>query len=157
MATIKTSILHFGGACVVYLAVAACSAATSGDGGHDEASAPSGARSGDVSPLDPVPRAEAAGEETATEPCDKSAGGWIYAEHAFPGRSAVELARVVPLASSPDAYFPGYSQMVVLSAAFGVPALVVRDGSVAVLCGMENSEDRGAKARATRVTFVLPR
>lgn len=157
MATIKNTLTHLGGACAVYLTVAACSAVSSGDGGEPRSGAPASEPSEGASPLDPVPRAEAAGEESATESCSKSANGWIYAEHAFPGRSAVELARVVPLVTSPEEYFPGYSQLVLYSGAFGAPALVVREGSVAVLCGMEAAEDKGAKARATRVTFVLPR
>lgn len=137
---------------VVYLAVAACSAAgesitkrlpdagplpTEGDGALDAI-------------VDAVTRldkeAAASPLQVDEEPCDKTFGVYSYAERSYPGRTVAELARVSAIVQFPDGYAvapPGYRSQ--LGQAF------IRDGAAAVLCGATSSG-----ADQVRVTFVLP-
>ncbi|AKV04570.1 hypothetical protein AKJ09_11233 [Labilithrix luteola] len=92
---------------------------------------------------DPLP------PDVATEKCDKilKYGGvtdYYVAEHAYPGKTAAELALVHFTITAPN-YLEGYSLQ------FGSGGYV-RDGSVAVMCDMVN----GTPSTKT-VTFVLPR
>lgn len=94
---------------------------------------------------DPVSEAKAdvLPPEISTDPCDKTHGAFVYAEHAYPGISANELAlvvAVVPTTSGPAGYT---KQPTGLS--------WVRDGAVAVNCGAASSPT------FTTVTFVRHR
>jgi hypothetical protein len=101
---------------------------------------------------DPVSEAQAQSLPpiTATENCDKSTpymtSTSTYAEHAFPGYTAQQLARVVALATytagSGDLASAGYTQVA------ATPQ--VRDGYVALWCGLST----GASIQS--VTFILP-
>lgn len=98
---------------------------------------------------------------TFTEPCDKSsvdafpniAMGWNYAEHAFPGRTKIELARVVAIAH----LVPGAGAIPTIAAASQVGyedvtmPVYVRDGAVAVVC-----RNMSQPSTIDFVTFVAP-
>lgn len=122
------------GAAAIYVCAAACSASSSGGGGALE-----DARAAVDALLDQIasPVADAKADtpplQTATEACDKTYAcntvQCLYAEHAFPGRTAAELRTVIaqatflPVVSAPA----GYTVM-------NVPVFI-KDGSVATYCG----------------------
>lgn len=119
---------------VVYVVMAACSSTSVRDtGGSSSTSAGGGsASSGSGGAIaSPVPEAQAA--ETDTERCDKSyqsSGATIgYAEHAYPGVSAAELATSVSLITSvvPGSAPPGFDRQFALAG-------FVRDGVVGTSC-----------------------
>lgn len=95
--------------------------------------------------------------EVVTEPCDKKFRTPVgqemsYAEHAFAGASAAELALVVSFfetAPNPN-YPPGYTR--VLASTF------MKDGAVAATCGVVTTST-GAPATpfTTSITFVRRR
>ena len=98
-----------------------------------------------------VPDADAAppGATVVTAACDKTypfgGGQALYAEVAFPGKLADDLATVVVVldyASSPE--IPGYTRRVQAYAS-------IRDGFAAVTCGYSGSPNN-----ATGATFILP-
>jgi hypothetical protein len=88
--------------------------------------------------------AQALAPVVATETCNQTgqAGGTtvFYAEHAFPGRTANQLAGVQTLLTGSDV--PGYTQSQGLAS--------VRDGYAAVYCSA------GSSGAITSVTFILP-
>jgi hypothetical protein len=152
-----------GGSIAVYAIMAACS----GTGGPD-LSGSNGGRlavgtaandSGSNATLltNPVPAANAqpTGASSFTEACNKTspnpdAGPFVlYAEHAFPGYTAQQLASVVALGSGPGNFnaIPGYPLQTVGTS--------VRDGYVAAACGygVGTSLQEG---QYQSVTFVLP-
>jgi hypothetical protein len=103
--------------------------------------------------VNPVPEASAqvAAPIVATEACNKTGpyGGSatitaVYAEHAFPGFTATQLAAVRVLITTSTDVLPGYAQQQDLA--------YVRDGYAAVYCWLSGDEpDAGAS-----VTFILP-
>ncbi len=134
------------GACAVYLAMAACSA-------HEQAGAAAdhGAGQDAATGLDaltnPVPEAQAgpAGADVAVEKCDKpgpmsGTSATFYAEHAYPGKSVTDLARVTVVvhAAQPFPFAAGDYQDIVASP-------YVKSGAAAFPCGEGQS-----------LTFVLP-
>lgn len=143
---IKNAAKVFGGACVVYLAMAACGAsdhvATGKDAGASSASSAGGGSIFDAL-TDPVSEAKAGSPpDVATEKCDKfgtnSAGTtFYYAEHSYPGKTSAELLLVAVGLSFTNAALPDYEMQQ------GTPW--IKDGYVALLCGQN-----------TQVTFVLP-
>jgi hypothetical protein len=115
----------------------------------------------------PVPNAMAAGggegdcgcapvepkEPTMVESeCDVEVAGspslWAIAE--FPGKTALELARVVPLIEYPEAARVSYKWPTGFVSQ--VSNVLVQDGSVAVACGSQTVPS----LTAVRVRFVLP-
>ena len=115
----------------------------------------------------PVPNAMAAGggegdcgcaavepkEPTVVEAeCDvevaNSPSLWAVAE--FPGLTAVDLARVVPLIEYPEAARASYKWPA--GFASQVSSALIQDGSVAVACGSQSIPS----LTAVRVRFVLP-
>lgn len=78
------------------------------------------------------------GPKTYTEPClALDAGGGVFATHAFPGRSTIQLTKVIGLFHTPNnpAGFTHY-----------VEGLFVAEGRVGVRCGSTSDQ----------VTFVEP-
>jgi hypothetical protein len=86
-------------------------------------------REASAQPLPPI---------TATEMCDKQTTAGLYAEHAFPGYTATQLAAMETLVTTKVVTIPGYTQ----SQGFAF----VRDGYAAVSCD----------SAYTSVTFILP-
>jgi hypothetical protein len=171
----KEAAKMLGGSITIYVVMAACSAASgpggftsqdgsasggsgSGSGGTIGASASSGSGSGSDGPsifdalTDPVPEAKAASLPpiVATESCtgQYTSGGstFVYAEHAFPGQTATQLAAVETLIMVPSSASvpPGYTQE--------QDVAYVRDGYAAVLCGVTSDPS----VASMTVTFVLP-
>ena len=141
-----------GGSVVVYLAVAAC-----GSGARlvatNDASAPQDSSIVDAivdAVTDPVPEAQAGLPPiVAVEPCNKtfviSSTTWVYAEHAFPGKTKTDLASVQTLTHYLPGQMPappGYSEEL------GLPW--ARDGYSAQLCGTQPTPS------VDSVTFILP-
>ncbi len=99
--------------------------------------------------VDPVPpaNAETLPPDVATEPCNKilkySGQDWYVAEHAYPGKTAAQLALVRGMAESTA--LAGYTHT------FSV-LVSVRDGGAAAPC---NSVLSGQSNLS--MTFVLPR
>lgn len=137
----------------VYGAVAACSAAGTTSAGQGRDGGPGAivgalvdAAHAAVDALaNPVPTASAAPLplQVDVEPCNvEGANGVLYAEHAYPGRSAAELSATRAIVSpAGQSYFPpGYVGI--------VGNTVVRDGSAAVQCGIKSQP-------APTVTFVF--
>jgi hypothetical protein len=100
-----------------------------------------------VATCDKVGSSKAGGSaDVTTETCDKITpdGSNYYAEHAYPGRSKIDLARAVAVVSTGTASMPsvppGYSDVV-------LSLLLVKDGAVAAIC----NGDAGKT-----VTFILP-
>ncbi len=131
------------GATLVYVAMAACSASDAGSSAADGGTSQDGALGSileDGSFVDalvnPVPTAQAAALEEATEQCNKTYSGsgytFAYAEHLYPGVPANTLAATVVTVAVRTAAagpFPaGYDRAY---AAGGW----VRDGAVAFQCG----------------------
>lgn len=147
------------GSIVVYAIVACGSAATgpafvesamdaSSPNPFDAASMVAAVRDAIANPV-PEAAAQTVGPITATENCDKTwqfAGStYTYAEHAFPGMTATQLATVEAIASfdsqSEVLAPPGYSQE--------QEPVFVRDGYAATACGT-------SPTTLTSVTFILP-
>jgi hypothetical protein len=146
------------GSIVVYAIVACGSAAMGPSLGEatQDASAPRvtdaasmGAALADAL-ANPVPEAAAQplAPITATENCDKQApygansgSTALYAEHAFPGFTASQLAGLQVLATPTSVAIPGYTQQQDLA--------YVRDGYAAVFCGLTTTQT------VTSVTFIL--
>lgn len=136
----------------VYLAMAACSAAGRSFPGatRDPDAEAELDETGDVitkavdalvdGVKNPVGEAAAA-PEIATEPCDKTNGSYVYAEHDFPGRSKTDLARVLVLIEgAPAPPVPGYTSY--------LQSPYIKDGAVIAICG-------SSAAAATSATFIL--
>jgi hypothetical protein len=136
---------------VVYILIACGSALTQTTAGDGEVDA--------ASMLDalanPVPDAIAGPLPpiTATESCNKQAPGpsgvtYVYAEHAFPGYTAMQLASVVTISTLTAAgqTIPGYGQ--------SVGGALVRDGSAAQFCGVTTATT--STISVSSVTFILP-
>jgi hypothetical protein len=96
--------------------------------------------------LDPVGEAQAAPPDIATESCSRVGGSYVYAEHAYPGKTVEDLAHLrVVMRYKTDAgvtQLPGYSRFVTL------PWL--KPGYAAVICGTT------AAMYVDDVTFILP-
>lgn len=141
----------FGGF-AIYVLVAACSGAedarvagAGGSSGHD-----AGMLDAIADALtDPVGEAEAGTPpDVATEPCDKvgDIGGtmFVYAEHAYPGKTVADLAPIAIAAHfTAGAAFAGYEHST-------VAGTYLAAGKVAVNCGPQSAPTFDS------VTFVLP-
>lgn len=150
----------FASGTIVYGVVAACSAG--GGAGGGEASRDAGffdalVRDADAlldALVNPTPDANAGplpptvNVEACTLVVPYGGSNFLYAEHAYPGKTAVELSAVRAIvtypAGSPStaSWPPGYLTY------SGTP--YVKDGAVAVSCGVQG----GAVAQSA--TFVLP-
>lgn len=98
--------------------------------------------------VNPVKEASAAEPpDVATEPCDKmlkyNNADWYVAEHAYPGKTAAELASVRVV--FPTNALAGYGQQVTVGQ-------FVKDGSAATICGPVSNGPP-----AFSYTFILPR
>ena len=118
-----------GGSMVTYVVVAVCA----GSGGGYYRSATMDASTIVDALTNPVPDALAGPTVSAPVPCSQSyqfSGSTLYyAEQAYPGKSATDLASVVaiiPMAGGP----PGYTYTIV-----GSSITFVQDGYAAVICG----------------------
>ena len=138
------------GSVVVYVLVSCASAATDSWSGG---SAPLDASVLVDSMANPVEAANAqtAAPIVATESCDKIADSGVFtsafAEHSFPGYSAMQLAKVLAVGTltSPGTPLPAaYTQ--------ASTTIYVRDGYVAAYCGNSNA---GAPSEFSSVTFTL--
>lgn len=144
----KSVVQKVAGAVVVYVVVAACGAAGSSPTGTVDPTVRDGSDvfDGVVDAIvdgvvDPVGEANAGPvpPEVVTEPCNKTyACGSLtcrYAEHAFPGKTAEDLAASVVGVGDLDTSAhrpPGYSRQ-------GAVALFLRDGSAAAGCGVDTA------------------
>jgi hypothetical protein len=139
---------------LVYVVMAACSSKTAQDTtgsgvGVDEAGTDTGNGGWLDALLDPATEARAADPDIVTEPCNvthaEAGPGFVWAVHAYPGKTVNELSAVRALAHIPDmpsgtsgSSLPGYN--------YHVAPVQLKDGSAAVYCG--GSYDS--------VTFILP-
>lgn len=96
--------------------------------------------------VNPVPDADAApASQVVNAPCDIRDGSLYFAEAAFPGKQATELASVVAVLNWSKVLPPkdlGYTRQL-------RPYTLVADGKVAVMCGQDAD-------RPDSVDFVLP-
>jgi hypothetical protein len=145
MRAIETAKL-IGGSVGVYVTIAACTAASG-----PSVSASEGLQS-QGSPVS-MAMAQSRPPLTFNEPCDKKtpnpdAGPFtLYAEHAFPGHNAQQLAFVVALGSGGGDLGSGYP--------YQAANAFVRDGYVAVTCGFGVGPVL-QQSQFTSVTFILP-
>jgi hypothetical protein len=141
---------------LVYVVVAACGNKTAEDTagagvGVDEAGSDTGSSGGWLDALtDPTTEARAAAPaDIVTEPCNvthpDASPGFVWAVHAYPGKTVNELSAVRALAHIPDmpsstsgSSLPGYS--------YHTAQVQLKDGSAAVYCG----------GNYDSVTFILP-
>lgn len=146
------------GSIVVYVAMAACGGGPDPlvSTGHDAGVGPDGQTADSTSPFDamldaltdPVKEAAAAPPDIAVEQCDKltlSGPQLLYAEHAYPSKSIVQLAQVVAIGhmkTLATQTIPGYND--------GMLPVQLKPGYAAVSCGPP-----GPNGYDT-VTFVLP-
>jgi hypothetical protein len=142
------------GSIVVYVVVACGSAgeraAESWDAGtasdaHHEGSASDAVVDAILDAVtDPVGEAQALPPDITTENCSKTSGNFVYAEHAYPGKTVVQLAQISAILHSTQIPLPGYSD--------GSGGAYLRDGYAATICG--TTADPQSSRRT--VTFVLP-
>jgi len=140
---------------LIYVVMAACGNKNGQDtaalSGGEDAGADTGGTSGWLDALtDPVSEAQGATPpDIATEPCNftlpDASTGFIWAVHAYPGKTVNELSAVRALAHIPDmpssfsgSDLPGYDHH--------VAQVQLKDGSAAVYCG----------GNYDSVTFILP-
>jgi hypothetical protein len=157
---VKEALRIVGGSLVVYVVMAACSS----EGGVpsmivnavDAAVGDVGGTSGDATGnaldaiVNPIPEASAGPLPpiVATESCTQQAPDagtgvtYLYAEHAFPGYTAQQLAGLQILNNDAFTSIPGYSQSQGIA--------YIRDGYAAVICGSPTAQS------ITSVTFILP-
>lgn len=158
------------GSVVLYVAMAACGApagsgragelsTSTGAGGTANGASGAGSQgSGGVlgglvdAMTNPVADAHAAlPPDVATEPCNKRAHigdsgiDYLYAEHAYPGKTKADLTALRQLGHLTSAYvvLPGYADIAGLGA-------YVRDGIAAVFCGSSQAPIYDT------ITFILP-
>jgi hypothetical protein len=148
MTTLAHVVRSLAAGAAVYVLMAACAAEEGAPARVLHSSSSSSSGGGDESAVDafldelgdPV-KGAAAAPSSSIENCDKSyaigATNVRYAEHAYPGATAAELASVLILVAEPNGP-PGYAQTAGI-----VPW--VKEGSVASPCG-----------NATSLTFIRP-
>lgn len=119
--------------------------ASPASGGNAQGGAPAGgtAGSGGVAETGGAPGA-GGGAITVTAKCSTPAGGLLWAEAGFGGKSAAELVHVVAYREATPGDGPSWATVRV------IPNVAAADGKVAASCGAVGS------GGAPDVTFVLP-
>ncbi len=149
---IRTFVASIAGAAAVYVVVAACGTSSPSSSSTSAASSAGGSVVDAIVDqlTSPVPDALAGPTppDVADESCTKtftppSGPAQLYAEHAYPGKTAADLGAVhVVVTSTASLVLPGYDSFATTP--------YVRDGAAAVPCGAVGASNY------SKVTFILP-